>query len=87
MLEKRALMLPQELKAMGPDRQIILYEGLAHPVLCRKIRYYKDRYFTKRLRPNVEIKQLDIGTGRQVAGQGVRARIGQDEATRQALGA
>ncbi len=85
-LEKRALMLPQELKAMGPDRQIILYEGLAHPVLCRKIRYYKDGYFTKRLRPKVEIGQLDIGTGEQVAGHGVRTRIGRDEA-RQAFGA
>lgn len=60
MLEKRALMLPQELKAMGPDRQIILYEGLAHPVLCRKIRYYKDGYFTKRLMPKMEVERLDL---------------------------
>lgn len=57
-LEKRALMLPQELKAMGPDKEIVLYEGLAHPVLCRKIRYYKDSYFTKRLLDKVEVKPL-----------------------------
>jgi type IV secretory pathway TraG/TraD family ATPase VirD4 len=60
-LEKRALMLPQELKAMGPEKEIVLYEGLAHPVLCRKIRYYKDRYFTGRLLPAVEIRPLGVG--------------------------
>jgi len=60
-LEKRALMLPQELKAMGPEKEIVLYEGLAHPVLCRKIRYYKDGYFTKRLLPKVEVRQLTLG--------------------------
>lgn len=59
-LEKRALMLPQELKAMGPEKQIVLYEGLAHPVLCAKIRYYKDGYFTKRLMPRVSIDPLRL---------------------------
>ncbi len=59
-LERRALMLPQELKAMGPEKEIILYEGLPHPVLCRKIRYYKDSYFTKRLLPKVEIAPLEL---------------------------
>ncbi|QDH71364.1 hypothetical protein FKV23_15650 [Lysobacter alkalisoli] len=58
--EKRALMLPQELKAMGPDKEIFLYEGLAHPVMCEKIRYYKDRYFTKRLLPKVEVAPLNL---------------------------
>jgi len=59
-LERRALMLPQELKAMGPEKEIVLYESLAHPVLCRKIRYYQDRYFTKRLLPKVEIRPLSL---------------------------
>ena len=59
-LEKRALMLPQELKAMGPEKEIVIYEGLAHPVLCKKIRYYKDSYFTKRLMPAVEVKPLNL---------------------------
>uniref|UniRef100_A0A8J8AZZ1 Type IV secretory system conjugative DNA transfer family protein n=1 Tax=Coralloluteibacterium stylophorae TaxID=1776034 RepID=A0A8J8AZZ1_9GAMM len=59
-LEKRALMLPQELKAMGPEKEIVIYEGLAHPVLCRKIRYYRDRYFTGRLMAKVEVKPLDL---------------------------
>ncbi|OBU66884.1 hypothetical protein A9K58_10535 [Stenotrophomonas maltophilia] len=59
-LEKRALMLPQELKAMGPEKEIVLYEGLPNPVLCSKIRYYKDRYFTKRLLERAEVKPLAL---------------------------
>lgn len=61
-LERRALMLPQELKALGADRQILLYEGLANPVLCRKIRYYRDRHFTRRLLPPVDIPPLKVET-------------------------
>jgi type IV secretion system protein VirD4 len=58
--ERRALMLPQELKAMGYDKEIFLYEGLPHPVLCEKIKYYQDRRFTSRLRPRVAVPMLDI---------------------------
>ncbi|HEY5973078.1 MAG TPA: type IV secretory system conjugative DNA transfer family protein, partial [Pseudoxanthomonas sp.] len=32
--ERRALMLPQELKAMGFDTEVFLYEGIPHPVKC-----------------------------------------------------
>jgi type IV secretion system protein VirD4 len=59
-LERRALMLPQELKAMGPDREIVMYEGIAHPVMCEKIRYYEDPYFTRRLFPKVEVPRLAV---------------------------
>jgi len=58
--ERRALMLPQELKAMGPDRQIILYEGMPQPVLCDKIRYYQDKHFSSRLRPKARVPTLDL---------------------------
>ena len=58
--ERRALMLPQELKAMGPDKEVLLYEGIPHPVLCKKIRYYQDKYFTSRLLPRVDVPQLKI---------------------------
>ncbi|WP_211327765.1 type IV secretory system conjugative DNA transfer family protein, partial [Solilutibacter pythonis] len=61
--ERRALMLPQELKAMGNDKEIVLYEGLAHPVKAEKIRYYQDKYFTKRLLAKVEVKPLEIEEG------------------------
>lgn len=60
--ERRALMLPQELKAMGFDKEVFLYEGLPHPVLCEKIKYFQDRYFTSRLLPKVPVPMLDIRT-------------------------
>ncbi len=56
--ERRALMLPQELKAMGPDTEVFLYEGVPHPVKCQKIRYYEDRYFTSRLMAPVNVPLL-----------------------------
>ncbi len=56
--ERRALMLPQELKAMGPRQQVLVYEGLAHPIKCTKIRYYEDPHFTARLLPRVEVPAL-----------------------------
>ncbi|SEO82652.1 type IV secretion system protein VirD4 [Luteibacter sp. UNC138MFCol5.1] len=58
--EKRALMLPQELKAMGPDKEVFLYEGIPHPVMCTKIRYYQDKYFTQRLLPKVSVPTLAV---------------------------
>lgn len=56
--EKRALMLPQELKAMSPDKEILIFEGLNQPVFCDKIRYYKDKSFTSRLLPKAIIPLL-----------------------------
>lgn len=58
--ERRALMLPQELKAMGVEKEVFFYEGIPHPVKCDKIRYYKDRHFTSRLMPKVEIPALKM---------------------------
>ncbi|MGH8027855.1 MAG: type IV secretory system conjugative DNA transfer family protein [Pseudoxanthomonas sp.] len=58
--EKRALMLPQELKAMGFDKEVFLYEGIPHPVKCDKIKYYQDSYFTQRLMPKVTVPTLAI---------------------------
>ncbi|MBB6598689.1 type IV secretory system conjugative DNA transfer family protein [Luteimonas sp. MC1825] len=56
--ERRALMLPQELKAMGVKREILLCEGLPHPVRCRKIRYFAERRYRVRLLPAVEVPRL-----------------------------
>ncbi len=58
--ERRALMLPQELKAIGFDKEIFFYEGIPNPVLCDKIKYFKDKYFTERLMPAAEVKALEI---------------------------
>jgi len=59
--ERRALMLPQELKAMGPEREVVMYEGIAHPVMCDKIRYYKDKRYTARLLPRAPVPTLQLG--------------------------
>ncbi len=48
--QRRALMLPQEVKALRTDQAIIFYEGL-RPIRCRKIRYFEDRRFRARLLP------------------------------------
>lgn len=48
--QRRALLLPQEVKELPPDEAIVFYEGL-RPIRCRKIRYFEERMFRKRLLP------------------------------------
>jgi type IV secretion system protein VirD4 len=59
--ERRALMLPQELKAMGFDTEVFFYEGIPHPVKCEKIKYFKESRFTERLLPKVDVPMLELG--------------------------
>ena len=54
-LERRALLLPQELKAIGPDREILFIEGMGHPAMVDKIRYYQEKLFKARLMPAVSV--------------------------------
>ena len=53
-LQRRALLLPQEVKELGSEEAIVFYEGL-RPIRCRKIRYFTDRRFRKRLLPAPEV--------------------------------
>ena len=64
--ERRALMLPQELKAMGPEREVVMYEGIAHPVMCDKIRYYQDKRYTARLLPKAVVPEIQVRASRRV---------------------
>ena len=48
--QRRALMLPQEIKEMPADRQLLFVEHVL-PVKCHKIRYFEDPIFTERLLP------------------------------------
>lgn len=48
--QKRPLMLPQEIKELGRDREILMYEGL-RPILATKNRYFQDRRLRARLLP------------------------------------
>ena len=51
---QRALLLPQEVILLPRDEQIVLIESKP-PIRSKKIFYYKDSFFTKRLLPPVEI--------------------------------
>src|SRR5580700_1924570 len=53
-LQRRALLLPQEVKELGQEEAIVFYEG-CRPIRCRKIRYFTDRRFRKRLLPAPEV--------------------------------
>lgn len=48
--QKRPLMLPQEIKELGRDHELLIYEGL-RPILAKKTRYFEDRRFRARLFP------------------------------------
>jgi type IV secretion system protein VirD4 len=48
--QRRALLLPQEVKELGAEEAIVFYEGL-RPIRCRKIRYFADKRFRRRLLP------------------------------------
>ena len=67
--QRRALLLPQEVKALGNDQAIIFYEGL-RPIRCRKVRYFEDRRFTARLFPPPE----QVAASSFQAAQGEAAR-------------
>ncbi len=80
--QRRALMMPQELIQMAPDRLIVLRAGLP-PILGRKIVYWRERAFTARivpppqfpakpLRPENPAPVMEMPTGPKVK----RARTG-----------
>ncbi|WP_116811722.1 type IV secretory system conjugative DNA transfer family protein [Steroidobacter cummioxidans] len=48
--QRRPLMLPQEIKELGRDHEIVIYEGL-RPILARKNRYFEDSRLRVRLHP------------------------------------
>lgn len=51
---QRALLLPQEVIQLPRDEQIILVES-SPPIKTKKIFYYKDPFFTKRLLPKIPV--------------------------------
>src|SRR6185437_3577487 len=48
--QRRPLLLPQEVKTLGPRQALIFYEGL-WPIRCKKLRYFEDGRFRARLLP------------------------------------
>lgn len=60
--QRRALMLPQEIRELGQIREIVSLEN-CKPILCDKIRYYEDPDFTCRANlPPPSIPRQDIDT-------------------------
>ena len=53
----RPLMLPQEVKEMGADKEIVFYENL-RPILAKKIRYFEDPLLMARILPPPEIPMI-----------------------------
>lgn len=46
--QRRALMLPQEITGLGQERELVVLENVP-PILARKVVYYTDPVFTRRL--------------------------------------
>lgn len=60
--QRRALMLPQEIRELGQTREIVSLEN-CKPIHCDKIRYYEDPDFTCRANlPPPSIPKQDIDT-------------------------
>ncbi|MFP3614672.1 type IV secretory system conjugative DNA transfer family protein [Paraburkholderia sp. DD10] len=57
--QRRPLLLPQELKELGRDKEIILLEN-TKPILAERICYWRDPVFTSRLRTAPVIPAIDI---------------------------
>jgi type IV secretion system protein VirD4 len=57
--QRRALLLPQEFKELGPDRLVVICEN-CKPILADKIRYHREEVFRKRIRPAPPVPQMDM---------------------------
>lgn len=57
--QRRALMMPQELRELGTEREIVVMEN-CKPILCDKMRYYDDPTFMGRLRAPVPVPRNDV---------------------------
>ena len=77
--QRRALLLPQEVKALGSEQAIVFYEGL-RPIRCRKIRYFEDPRFTSRLLPAPEVPQQKAAEAQPPSGNAPDAGVAPAEA-------
>jgi type IV secretion system protein VirD4 len=75
--QRRALLLPQEFKELGTDREVLILEN-CKPILADKIRYYTDPVFMARLMPPPLLPELDLATHRARVEHRVRL-AGDDE--------
>ena len=57
--QRRALLLPQEFKELGMWKEVVMLEN-TKPILCEKIQYYSDQFFTSRLLPPIDVTPMNI---------------------------
>jgi len=57
--QSRRLLLPQEVKELGPERMILFHEGL-RPVLAHRILYFRDKLFARRELPPPPVPRLQV---------------------------
>jgi type IV secretion system protein VirD4 len=57
--QRRALLLPQEFKELGPERLVVIFEN-CKPILGEKIRYHRDKAFTDRLLPPPAVPMMNM---------------------------
>jgi type IV secretion system protein VirD4 len=55
---QRALLLPQEVLMLPRDEQIVLIES-SPPIKSKKIKYYEDKFFTKKLMPAIPVPKQE----------------------------
>ncbi|HZZ32899.1 MAG TPA: type IV secretory system conjugative DNA transfer family protein [Phenylobacterium sp.] len=75
---RRALMLPQELIQMPPDRLVVL-KANSPPVLGRKIRFYRDRALARRPLPPPTVPHAAATI--EAAGPSLRGTVTGDDRT------
>ncbi|MBW8848023.1 MAG: type IV secretory system conjugative DNA transfer family protein [Burkholderiales bacterium] len=57
--QRRALLLPQEMKSLGSDRLVLVLEN-CKPILGEKIRYFNDKAFRTRLKPAPNVPRMNM---------------------------
>lgn len=56
--QRRALLLPQEVRDLGPEKALIFMEGI-RPILARKIRYFEVPWLAQRVMPPPEVPAIE----------------------------
>ena len=72
--QKRALLLPQEVVALGIDWSIVVKRGMP-PARVRKIEYYSDPNFMERLLPPATVPVIDMAAHNQLVRKGVSVTV------------
>jgi len=78
--QRRALLLPQEVRDIGPANSLLLTEGTP-PIRCKKIRYYEEKIFKERLMTAPAVPLLDLYTQLELVHVEVLPRVGMAAST------